>query len=246
NEVVVRASDFQFDGRLAIPGGPTTFRLVNDGPDYHHLWLVRLEDGHTLDELLAHLGTGHAPPPWARDVGGPNTPGAPGEETIATLDLTPGSYAMLCVIPSPDGVPHIAKGMARALTVEPAVGTAAALPAADLVMTLDDYSFIVDRPITPGTHTIRVHNVASQPHEVLIVRLEPGRTVEEFAGWVEAREGPAPGRPIGGTTGMAQGEWNLITRTFEEGDYGLLRFIPDATDGAPHIVHGMMSQIRVG
>jgi hypothetical protein len=27
------------------------------------------------------------------------------------MNLTPGNYALICLIPSPDGVPHVAKGM---------------------------------------------------------------------------------------------------------------------------------------
>ena len=61
----------------------------------------------------------------------------------------------------------------RPLTVKGAGHTDTVLPAADIVMTLDDYTFDTDKPITAGRQTIRVVNAAAQPHEALIVKLEP-------------------------------------------------------------------------
>lgn len=246
-EMVVRTRDFQFDAPATVTSGPTRIRLINEGPDFHHVWLVRLEEGKTVADLMRHLATGHENmPAWATDVGGPNTPGAPGEETSAVLDLEPGSYAMICVIPAPDGRLHVMQGMVRPLTVVPGKGDVGPMPRADLVMTLDDYSYRLDRPITPGSQTIRVENAAEQTHEVVIVRLESGRSAGDFLAWLMSRDGPAPGKPIGGVTGIAHGESNLITVEFEPGDYALLCFVPDAGDGRPHVAHGMVKQFSVG
>lgn len=246
-EVVVRTRDYTFEAPDTISSGPTTIRLVNDGPDFHHVWLVRLESGRTVGDLVSLLTSGEeAMPDWAVDFGGPNTPGAPGESTVATIDLKPGDYVMICVIPAPDGQLHVMKGMFRPLVVVPGDGPTAAMPAADLVMTLDDYSFETDRPITPGHHTIRVENVASQAHEVVIVRLQRGRTAGDFLSWVMTREGVAPGKPVGGVTGLAPGVENVITIDFQPGEYALLCFVPDAGDGQPHVAHGMVKQFRIG
>jgi hypothetical protein len=245
-ELVIVARDFQFaDMPSSVAAGLTNIRLINEGPDFHHVWLLRLDDGHTLDDALDAFAAGGPLPEWMVDVGGPNTPGRPGEETSALVDLQPGTYAVVCVIPADDGVPHIMKGMVSQLEVLPSDAPPAQLPAADVVMTLDDYSFGTDRPITAGRQTIRVLNNASQPHEVLFVRLEPGRTPMDFVMFVDSREGDPPGRILGGTTGIAQGGMNQITLDFEPGDYALLCFIPDAGDGQPHFVHGMMERIRV-
>jgi hypothetical protein len=244
-EVVVHTRDFVFQSPDTIHSGVTTFRLINEGPDIHHIQLVRLEDGHTLDDLMRHLAAGNPPPHWAVEVGGPNTPGIPGEETNGTLDLKPGNYALLCVIPAPDGEPHIMKGMVKPLTVVPASGRTAEMPAAEIRMVLDDYSFDTDAPITAGRRTIRVDNVAAQPHEVLFVKLEPGKTAADFLQFMHKPEGAPPGKVVGGTTGLAKGLVNQVTIDFEPGEYALLCFLPDAKDGAPHFVHGMVKQIRV-
>lgn len=244
-EVVVRTRDFAFQSPDTISSGLTTFRLINDGPDFHHIQLVRLDDGHTLQDALDHMAAGGPPPAWVVDVGGPNTPGMPGEETQATLDLKPGNYAMLCVIPARDGQPHIMKGMMKPLTVVPAVGAQASAPVADINMVLDDYSFQSTPAITAGRRTIRVENRAKQSHEVLIARLEPGKTPQDLLRFIEKPEGMPPGKIVGGTTGMATGEVNHVVIDFEPGEYALLCFVPDAGDGKPHFVHGMVQQIRV-
>ena len=245
-EVVVRTRDYAFEAPDTISSGPTTFRLINQGPDFHHVWLVRLDGGKTVGDLVSRLVTEHGPmPEWAVDFGGPNTPGAPGGSTSATVDLKPGNYAMICLIPAPDGQLHIMKGMFRPLVVTPSASSSP-MPAVELVMTLNDYTFELDRPITAGRHVIRVANVASQAHELVIVRLQPGRTAGDFVNWVVTREGEAPGTLIGGVTGLAHGVSNVITLDFEPGEYAFLCFVPDAGDGQPHVAHGMMKQFSIG
>jgi uncharacterized cupredoxin-like copper-binding protein len=246
NDVTVRTRDFVFlDLPDTIPSGATNIRLLNEGPDLHHVWLVRLEEGKTVADLMKAMGTTHgALPAWAVDVGGPNTP-VPGESTAATLDLEAGRYALICVIPAKDGVPHVMKGMVRELTVVPNK-TPAPLPKADIVLTLKDYSFEFDKPVKRGVQTIRVENAAQQSHEVVLLQLQPGKKVQDMLAWFSnGQAGPPPGKPIGGTTGFAQGEVNMITHDFAPGNYGMICFVPDAKDGKAHVAHGMVSEFTV-
>lgn len=246
NVVTVTAADFNYQSPSTIPAGMTTIRLVNDGTELHHVQLVRLDDGHTVAELMQGMG-GHdgPPPPWVHFVGGPNTPVPGGGVSEATLDLKPGTYAMLCFIPSRDGVPHVAKGMVKPLTVVPATGATAAAPVADIDMTLTDYAFGTSTQITAGRRTIKVQNVAVQPHEIILVQLAPGKTVNDMMAWLMSENGPPPGRPVAGTTGLDRGEVNYITANLQPGEYALLCMLPDARDGKPHIAHGMARQFTV-
>jgi plastocyanin len=245
--VTVTARDYAFEAPDTIAAGLTTVRLVNRGPELHHVQLLRLDDGKTLADLNAALKAGGPPPRWVRDVGGPNTP-VPGGESRATLDLAPGRYVIACFIPSADQTPHIAKGMVREITVrgpQRAAAPAARGAAAPVTLTLRDYGFDFSRPLVAGAQTVRVRNVAAQSHEVLFVRLAPGKTVADVAAWAEKLQGPPPGQPLGGTTGIATDGWNDVALTLEPGEYGMLCFLPDAKDGKPHIAHGMMHQFRV-
>ena len=245
NEVTVKARDFAFyDMPDTISAGATTIRLLNDGPDLHHVWLVRLEEGKTLADLMqAMKDAPDALPSWAVDVGGPNAV-APGSVSAATLDLEAGEYAVICLIPAKDGVPHLMKGMVRSLTVLPNRNPAP-MPHADLVLTLNDYSFEFDKPVTRGVQTIRIENAAQQSHEAVLIKLEPGKHVQDVLQWFQTQQGPPPGMPVGGVSGFAQGEVNTITYDFAPGRYGLVCFVPDAKDGKPHIAHGMVTEFTV-
>ena len=246
NEVTVHTRDFVFaDLPDTIAAGATNFRLINDGPDLHHVWLIRLEEGKTLSDLMQAFKSGEAGfPSWAVDVGGPNTP-VPGEESSATLDLEAGSYVVICVIPGKDGVPHVMKGMVKELTVVPNKQPAP-LPKADVLLTLNDYSFAFDKPVKQGVQTIRVENGAQQSHEVVLIQLAPGKKVQDMMAWFEGgQQGPPPGKPIGGTTGFAPGEVNVIRHDFAPGNYGMICFVGDAKDGKPHVAHGMISEFTV-
>ena len=248
NVVTVTTVDYAFQAPDSIPAGRTTFHLVNKGPDFHHVWLVKLEQGKTLKDLVEATKTPGPLPAWAVDVGGPNAP-MPGADNSATLDLEPGHYVMACVIPAKDGQPHFMKGMVKELTVVARPGVEqsgkSVEPAADVVMTLDDYDFRFSAPITAATKSIRLRNAAAQTHEAVIVKLAPGATVQDFLAAMEKPQGPPPGALVGGITGIAKGRTVDIATSFTAGDYALVCFVPDAKDGKPHIAHGMVKQFSV-
>ena len=246
----VTAWDYAFDAPDTAIAGMTEITLVNKGPELHHVQLIRLDEGKTLSDLFAVLGKGHAPPSWAHEAGGPNTP-VPGGTAVASVNLETGRYALLCFIPSPDGKPHVMKGMAREFVVVPAKGArpaaarAASKGAPTVTITLSDYDFGLSAPLVAGKQQIRVVNVAAQAHEVFLVKLGEGRTAADIVAWVEKPNGPPPGMPFGGTTGIATGGENIVSADLAPGEYALLCFIPDAKDGKMHVMHGMMKQVTV-
>jgi hypothetical protein len=243
--VEIRSRDYAFTAPDTIAAGLTTLRLFNDGKDAHHVWLVRLEEGKTMDDLLGALQTSHVLPGWAVQVGGPNLPAGPGAHNDATLRLEAGNYVMLCVIPAADGMPHVMKGMVKPITVVDRGAPEAPLPPADIVMTLDDYKFETSIEISAGVHTIRIENAAPQSHEVVALKLQPGKTAQDLLAWSAKPAGPPPAIPVAGITGIARGEVNQVTADFTPGEYVLVCFWPDAKDGKPHFMHGMIRQFTV-
>jgi uncharacterized cupredoxin-like copper-binding protein len=245
NIVTFTATDYAFDGPSQIPAGSTRFQLVNKGAEPHHLIVVRLEQGRTFDSLAAALKKPGPPPVWAHPVGGPNAP-SPGGESNGELVLGPGHHAIICLVPTSAGVPHFAKGMARSLEVTPGPGSVQ-LPAADITVKLNDYAFELSKPLTSGRHVIRVENAGSQLHELLLARLEPGKTAEQQVAYeLAGRKGKQPGSYIGGAAPLAPGDVMQFEVTFEPGEYALICYIPDAKDGKPHTAHGMVRTINVG
>jgi len=211
----------------------------------HHVFLIRLVGGKAMSDLFAEMKGDGPLPSWAKEAGGPNTPG-PGGDATAIVRLKAGRYAMICVIPSKDGKPHVMKGMAKEITVVPATSnTSAANIRIASTVTLVDYGFKFSQQLQAGRQTIRVVNQAAQSHELVLVRLAPGKSPADVLAWMEKMEGPPPGAPIGGVTPMAQGEENLLEVNLTPGEYGLICFVPDGKDGKPHLVYGMMKQIKV-
>lgn len=244
--ITVTATDFKLDMPATVPAGVVSLRLVNTGKELHQAQIVRLDQGKTVADLESAMKHEGPPPPWLRFVGGPNGI-APGQEATSMASLAPGSYALICLIPSPDGVPHLMKGMIQPFEVS-AGGSEAALPVASDTVRLGDYSFDSARPITPGQHTFLVTNGGPQPHELVLLRLAPGKTVQDFGAWATTggMKGPPPALPLGGVAVIDQGDSGVFTADLTPGDYGLICFVPDAKDGKPHLMHGMMRQITVG
>lgn len=239
--VHVTATDYAFEAPDSLPAGLTSFHLMNTGKELHHLVLYRLAEGQTKDSLLK--GMGGPIPSTAVMIGGPN-PAVPAGSAEATVNLKEGKYVMFCVIPGPDGKPHIMKGMIKELVVTPSSAVVTE-PVADVTIKLNDFAFDIAPALTSGHHVIRVEDSGPQPHELVLVKLEPGKTVEQMAQWSEKLEGPPPGTLLGGVSPMTIGEVNYITVDLTPGEYAMLCFVSDAKDGKPHLMHGMMKQVSV-
>ncbi len=243
NVLTVTASDYRFDAPAEIPAGLTTIRLINQGPSLHHIQLMKLEEGKALEDFLTALQE-ERPPTWATPAGGPAPPEVGGTSTSIEA-LEPGDYALICFIPAADGMPHVVKGMSRALKVVEPAGPATPEPEADIVVKLVDYGFEFSRPLTGGKHTIRVENAGPQPHEIAIVRLNAGKQPADFVAWGMKPVGSSPGTIHGGLSGIMPGMHSFIEVDLPPGEYALLCFLPDVKDGKPHFEHGMMQRTTV-
>ena len=249
--VTFTATEYAFQGPDTLATGLTTLRLVNHGKELHHASIFKLAEGKTLADFqtaMANVMSGKAPPPaWVSYAGGPNAID-PGDSSNVTEVLDPGHYLVLCMIPAPDGQPHVMKGMLHPLVVTgTAPASTPALPAADVTVKLSDYDFVFDKPLTSGTHTVRVDNAGPQPHEIVVAELAPGKTAADFVKWETGGEkGPLPAnRWLGGVAGIDNGRSATFTATLKPGNYLVICFWPDAKDGKPHLVHGMIKQVTV-
>jgi hypothetical protein len=242
--VEIVAREYGYSGPDTIPAGLIELRLVNAGSELHHMQLVRLDEGHTATQLVAAIAGG-PPPEWAYMVGGPNAI-APGASAATLQQLLPGHYAILCFIPSSDGVHHFAKGMHRDLWVTGAAPRRAE-PRADVEIGLVDYAFRLSAPVSVGRQTIKVHNFGPQTHEVELLRLLPGKTLADWDGWVRAGlKGRPPAVLIGGIAGLAPGRHAYFTAAIETGRHVLICYVPDGRDGRSHKSHGMVREFQVG
>jgi len=248
NHIIVTATDFAFTAPDSVAAGLEMFHLVSKGPSIHHLQIAELLEGKTVSDLMAAFKNPGPPPAWVRFVGGPNAVApVPTDTAVAWLTLTAGNYALICLIPDTAGVPHFAHGMVRPLTVTASAATPAPEPQADVVIHLKDYAFEITGNLTAGPHTIRIVNDGPQPHEMIIAQMAPRKKAMDLANWVETGKmrGVPPAKPMGGATTLAPGASQVIAVTLTAGNYGLLCFVPDAKDGKPHAMHGMVKDLTV-
>jgi hypothetical protein len=170
----IPALDYRFELPSSQPAGATRIELVSHGTERHQAHL--LGDKTVAD--LAALPHDAPPPSWAVPVGGPNAV-VPGDSSQVIETLVPGNYAVLCVIPRADHQPHTMKDMVAGFAVTPSLASLATAPKAGLRLRLDDYGFTPSGPIRAGHHLIEVVNDATQPHELVLIKLAP----DKVAAW---------------------------------------------------------------
>ena len=99
--------------------GTNTYRVTNTGQQLHHMIVVRLAPGVTLEQVFEademetdpfEAGLIELAPGFAET--------SPGQTAYPTLTFTPGTYAMVCFITDPEsGQEHVELGMVREFTV---------------------------------------------------------------------------------------------------------------------------------
>lgn len=203
--VEVEATDYGFSLRTArVQAGRVVLTLANKGAENHHLTLIKVGDGARAEDVVAGLRKGDGSV-MARTtaIGGPNGV-APGAKGSVTVDLTPGSYVMVCHIPSPqDQVAHSSKGMVSSFTVEGPVATALAAPSTAGSVSIAKDGYKVSGPLASGSY--RVQNDLDQPAEAALVRLRTGATAKDVLAFLggQAPPGPPPFSVAGGVTTLA-------------------------------------------
>jgi hypothetical protein len=262
-EVVITASEYRFDLPASIPAGLTRVTLKNEGAEGHDAMFMRVNDGATLAQLQAALTTPDFGPIFAASTsfGGPEVDA--GLQATTIVDLAPGQYMVICVIPDDDGMPHYLMGMQAPLEVTEAAATMAR-PAAETTVELVEFGFdAMPTHVAPGQQVWEVSNVGEQIHELLIMRQAPGvsfddvRTMLEIApaatpeALVEATPAAAeaagpPFAIIAGAAPMSPGQTNWLVLDLEAGEHFAICFLPDPDTGAPHFALGMIMPFTVG
>jgi uncharacterized cupredoxin-like copper-binding protein len=264
NVVSLTATEYAFDAPDSLPAGWTTFQLANLGGEVHYGHIVRLDSGRTVEELVdayaEAIRTSGPRPKWVTRFGGPGG-AAPGGSASVTQHLEPGHYVWICPIEDSAGNPHFGKGEVKPFVVhavDSAAAGGAAAPESDMVIRLMDYSFALDLPLRAGRHSIRVENAGVEPHDLVLMKLAPGRTVEDVKAVMNPEQARRPdsgagdppmsfedlGTGAGGIAAIAPGMESYFEADFTPGEYALV-CMATAPDGRSHMEHGMIRQVTV-
>lgn len=111
----VTAVDYSFRIDGSLPSGPSELVLENDGEEPHEMLLMQLDEGKTVDDVLAAVEA-EEPPQWVTMVGAAFArPGQTSDPLAAQLGS--GTYVLACFVETKEGVPHAALGMLEEIQV---------------------------------------------------------------------------------------------------------------------------------
>lgn len=245
-EYVIQASEYAFTAPLELPAGQVYIRLENAGVELHHLQLMRLNDGVTLEQFNAALAESEEVVFGLVSFSGGVGVLEPDGSGRVLLDLAEGQYVLACFVPAPDGVLHLAKGMFAPIKVSTSASSVAApKPEASVNVTLKDFSFDIIGDITPGSQLWQISNAGPQPHELMLIRLNEGKTLDDLGAYMQAPTGAAPFEWQGGMQALTPGKEGLVSFDLEPGNYVLVCNIPDFTSGHSHAEMGMLLPLSV-
>jgi hypothetical protein len=100
--------------RAEVAGPSLVLAGTNSGEEDHEILVLRLDRGVSTDALLREPGPGL--PRGVTFIGQVTVP-AGAEAELVLVGLPPGSYAIVCLLPTRDGTPHLALGMRARLRV---------------------------------------------------------------------------------------------------------------------------------
>lgn len=242
--VQVSGKDYAFSTSPALPTGWTTFTFTNSGKELHHFQIARLKPGQTFQNFMADLkARGEAATADITFVGGVGIQ-APGGKGTVTVNLDqPGTYVELCFVPDAKGVPHFVLGMMNAFQVTDKASTVAE-PKADVAVMLEDFGINIPQEIRAGRQVWGVSNKGPEPHEMMLFKMMPGKTVADLLAMFTG--GAPAGLPMGGVQAAAPGRTNYADLELTPGDYLLVCLIPSpAHEGKSHAELGMIRPFTV-
>ena len=232
-----------------VTGGLVEINLRNTGKEGHELQLLRIDPGHSVEELRKELdGPEGAPTPaWVHFAAGAGSVTA-GQSTTSKVLLEPGQYAFACFIPDANEVSHFKNGMFGTFTVAGGTG-AAALPPTETTITAREHSFEVPA-LKAGRSTITFANAGNEPHHALMFPIAPGKTPDDVRVFFSSQGPPTGPPPVDfergtGTEGIDGGKSYVAEVNLSPGQYVFVCFFNDRAGGPPHVANGMLQVVTV-
>ena len=244
--LTVTATDHHFSMSAdTVSEGTVPIELVNEGESPHHVLVVRLDEGQTIDDYLAAFEGGETS---ANDLvsqaGGVNAV-SPGGTGVGYADLAPGTYLVLCFLPGADGEAHIMEGMIAELTVVPDTPVPAPTETVGEISLVDFGFGLPESGLTPAG-TYRVTNDGASDHELAIMRLDEGASLTDVVTYLKGGfQGEAPITFTGGAGGVEPGGESYIDLDLSPGTYLAMCFFADQASGKRHVELGMLTQLTV-
>lgn len=177
---------------------------------------------------------------WGGAEAGPSESGSTG------VNLPRGNYLILASIYSDEG-PEAGPTVYVTKPLE-VTGEAVAAPQADATVQMVDFAFAFPSDLKPGEQTWEFVNRGKQVHVAAIMKIKPGKTMDDVMKYAETFEGEDPTEEFGYVSMISPNVSNFVTLGLTKGTYVAVCWVPDYAvggDGAPHFEHGMMQSFTV-
>ncbi len=93
--------------------------------------------------------------------------------------------------------------------------------------------------LQPGANAVRIHNLGEQLHEMNLVELAPGETIEDASRGTARQQDRPPMASLGGATVKAGQKAVTVLELKRGGTYAFVCVIPDVLgDFVPHLFKG--------
>ena len=212
--------------------------------------MLRLADGHTVEEALATIASEDGKTPdWLTAEGGVGTT-APGASGAVELVLEEGTYHVVDLgEPEGDDVQSHAESGATATLEVTSGDDDAELPEVDASIEMADFDFVTDG-LQVGTNRFLLRNTGEELHHTLVVPINEGATFDQFKEYItseEANSGPPPAdfEKLQATAVLDAGREQVGELTLEPGRYALVCFLTNRAGGPPHAALGMVSELTI-
>jgi hypothetical protein len=246
--VTITADDSSLVAPERIEAGLVALTFRNAGKERHNLKVFRPKEGVRLEEVTLEHGLAAL---RARTVAYGGTAAVrAGASAQVVLELDEGTYLLFSANPGPDGEPGYAKGIAKTLRVGARAGDARPIaPVADLVVRLrDEKAPDVPGRVGAGPHLLEVVSAGTEPHQLILVRLLAGKSVEDlkrFIGAARTGTSPADARATSGTAELSPGRHAWLPVDLRPGDYVAYCDLPTGTPGVDHLLAGEYATFQV-
>lgn len=235
-----------------VEAGLIRLELTNSTREEADLQLLRLEDGHTIEEALEVVNSnedGEPIPDWLKAAGGIGTTKA-GQTRSVELVLEEGTYHAVDTGSSGEdnAENHAENGGFASFEVSGGDGDED-LSDADASIEMNEYSFVAEG-LKAGTNRFVLRNAGDELHHTIAVKMNEGATIAQVREFF-ASEGPSEGPPpvdfesIQTTAVLDAGGEQIDGLELEAGSYALLCFITDRAGGPPHVAKGMLREVEV-
>ena len=249
-DVEIIANDYAFQAPASLPAGRTTFRFVNHGKVRHELNISRLKPGVSIDALLKKVRADESVKDLTQGpVGVLFAKSGSRSDAGLTVELTPGeTYAVICIFRDSAGAkPHYDLGMYSVISVDAGQSVSSAPRAVVDTIVATEYAFQYPRTLAPGTHSFVMRNDGKMRHQLNIVLLKKGVTLQRLREVEKAR---------GDIDALFEGDFGLLHSRGLENPLGQLTidmlpgreyviacFFQDDEKSPPHYDLGMFGSI---